>query len=153
MYSRCLLVRLAKLLIHNDCCLLLRILRRRRLQLLLLLLLVRQRQQQSIVMLKSGAWLSGGLFNLKISGTGSLAITTHFDPLVLMVSPDNPLMTDPETTVAWSASLEPKLKATVNFKTVIGKGSGETFQLSFANATGFVIVQPYEETPFNQKEG
>ena len=35
------------------------------------------------------------------------------------------------------------IKADVNLKTLIGKGSGETFQLAFGGQ-GFVMVQPSE---------
>lgn len=106
---------------------------------------------QTVVVLKAGSWLSGGLFNLKISGTGSLALATHFDPMVFAVTPDMPLMTDPESTVAWSASLEPKLKSNITFKTVIGRTSGETFQLKFSGV-GFVLSQPCDELPFGEAQ-
>ena len=51
--------------------------------------------------------LGGGLFNMRFEGTGMLAISTHFDPLTLEVKPGQPVFTDPNATVAWSASLEP----------------------------------------------
>jgi uncharacterized protein (AIM24 family) len=53
-------------------------------------------------------------------------------------------MTDPQATVAWSGELKPELKTNVDFKTLIGKDSGETFQMKF-RGEGFVIVQPFEE--------
>ncbi len=36
---------------------------------------------------KVAAMLSGGLFNAKFSGSGMLAITSHYDPLTLRVTP------------------------------------------------------------------
>jgi uncharacterized protein (AIM24 family) len=99
-----------------------------------------------IKMMSSGAGLTsgGGLFNIRLEGTGMVAITTHFTPITLVVNPDEPVYTDPNATVAWSGGLNPSIKANVDFKTLIGKDSGETFQLKF-QGQGFVIVQPFEE--------
>lgn len=85
-----------------------------------------------------------GLFSLKLSGSGVVAFTAHGKPLVLKVTPDKPLYTDPNATVCWSSSLKRNLKADIGFKTIIGKASGETYQVSF-EGDGFVVVQPYEE--------
>ena len=73
-----------------------------------------------------------------------VAITTHYDPLTLMVSPGNPVMTDPNATVAWSGRLAPELRTDVSMKTLLGRGSGESLQMSF-RGDGFVVIQPYEE--------
>jgi uncharacterized protein (AIM24 family) len=73
-----------------------------------------------------------------------VAISTHFTPLTLRVSPNQPLKTDPNATVAWSGGLSPDLKTDIDFKTLIGKDSGETFQMKF-QGNGFVIIQPFEE--------
>jgi uncharacterized protein (AIM24 family) len=88
---------------------------------------------------------AGGLFNVKLSGSGFIAFTTHGKPLTLGVAPGSPLYTDPNATVAWSASLKPELTANVSFKTFIGRGSGESFQMKF-EGSGIVVLQPYEET-------
>jgi uncharacterized protein (AIM24 family) len=96
------------------------------------------------MMKKVSAMLSGGLFNLEIRGTGMLAITTHYDPLTLVVTPDNPVVTDPNATVAWSGSLQPEFRTDVSLKTFFGRGSGESLQMVF-RGNGFVVIQPYEE--------
>ncbi len=88
--------------------------------------------------------LAGGLFNVKLTGTGLLALTSHYDPLTLAVKPGAPVFTDPNATVAWSGNLEPELKTDVSFKTFLGRGSGDSFQMRF-EGDGFVVVQPYEE--------
>lgn len=88
--------------------------------------------------------MAGGLFSLKLSGTGYIAITTHGQPLVLGVGQGQPLFTDPNATVAWSDGLQTSVKTDVNLKTLIGRASGETFQMRF-DGQGFVVVQPYEE--------
>ncbi|SHK72983.1 AIM24 family protein [Chryseobacterium polytrichastri] len=101
--------------------------------------------KSNITMLKSIAGaLSGGLFQVKLSGTGHIAITTHGDPITLLVTPDAPVFTDPNATVAWSGNLSPDLKTNVSFKSLMGRGSGEEFQMKFSG-NGWVLIQPYEE--------
>ena len=88
---------------------------------------------------------AGGLFSLRLEGSGLVAFTTHGRPLVLQVTPQTPLLTDPGATVAWSGGLRPSFKTDINLGTLIGRTSGETFQLTF-QGEGFVVLQPYEET-------
>jgi uncharacterized protein (AIM24 family) len=88
--------------------------------------------------------LAGGLFNIKLEGSGLIAITTHHDPLTLRVTPQQPVITDPNATVAWSGNLAPNFRTDVSLKTFLGRGSGESIQMEFAG-DGFVVVQPYEE--------
>lgn len=96
--------------------------------------------------------MSGGLFNVKITGSGMVAITTHYDPLVLRVTPQFPVCTDPNATVAWSGSLEPEFKSDISIGTFFGRGSGESLQMSF-KGDGFVLVQPMEEVYFQSGSG
>lgn len=103
-------------------------------------------QHKTTMMKKVAAIASGGLFNVRVSGTGMVAITTHHDPLTLRVTPQMPVFTDPNATVAWSGSLNPSFKTDVSLKTFIGRGSGESFQMKF-EGDGWVVIQPYEETP------
>jgi uncharacterized protein (AIM24 family) len=84
---------------------------------------------------------------VKLEGTGLIAITTHHDPVTLRVTPDRPVFTDPNATVAWSGSLSPEFKTDVSLKTFFGRGSGESFQTKFAGE-GFVVIQPFEERAF-----
>lgn len=99
------------------------------------------------LMKRIAGMLAGGLFNVKLTGTGMIAITTHFDPLALRVTPDRPVLTDPNATVAWSGTLSPTIKTDISLKTFFGRGSGESIQLKF-EGDGFVLVQPYEEAYF-----
>lgn len=96
------------------------------------------------MMKKITGMLAGGLFNVKLEGNGMIAITTHFDPLTIRVSPSSPVTTDPNATVAWSGTLSPEFKTDVSLKTFFGRGSGESVQMLF-QGDGFVVVQPYEE--------
>lgn len=99
-----------------------------------------------ITMMKSlGAMVSSGLFNVRLQGPGMIAITTHFEPMTLLVKPGFPVRTDPNATTAWSGNLAPAFKTDVSLKTFFGRGSGESVQMEF-NGDGFVVVQPFEES-------
>jgi uncharacterized protein (AIM24 family) len=82
---------------------------------------------------------AGGLTNVYLDGPGTVAISTHGDPLV--VTP--PVVTDPDATVAWSTALSPSV--TTNKAIEIGQTSGESIQMSFDGSEGFVVLQPHEE--------
>jgi len=99
------------------------------------------------MMKKMSAMMAGGLFNIHLQGSGMVAITTHYAPITLLVTPDNPVVTDPNATVAWSGTLEPNIRTDVSIKTFFGRGSGESIQTEF-NGSGFVVIQPYEEVYF-----
>ncbi|TWU35255.1 hypothetical protein Q31b_53510 [Novipirellula aureliae] len=96
------------------------------------------------MMKKMTAMIAGGLFNIRLEGSGMVAVTTHYDPLTLPVTPSQPVITDPNATVLWSGNIEPELKTDLQFKTFLGRGSGESVQLRF-QGNGFVVVQPFEE--------
>ncbi|WP_421946157.1 AIM24 family protein [Pedobacter sp.] len=107
--------------------------------------------KNEIKMLKSIAgMMSGGLFQVKLSGSGYIAITTHGEPILLRVSANQPVYTDPNATVAWSENLSPNIKTNLTFGSFIGRGSGESFQLEFFGE-GWVLIQPYEEVKYAQK--
>ena len=107
--------------------------------------------KNEIKMLKSVAgMMSGGLFQVKLSGSGYIAITTHGEPILLRVSANQPVYTDPNATVAWSENLSPNIKTNLTFGSFIGRGSGESFQLEFFGE-GWVLVQPCEEVKYAQK--
>lgn len=96
------------------------------------------------MMRKISSMLAGGLFQMTLQGTGMVAITTHYEPMTLVVSPGQPVYTDPNATVAWSGNLQPNLRTDVSLKTFIGRASGESFQMEFTGQ-GFVVIQPFEE--------
>lgn len=99
------------------------------------------------MMRKITGMLAGGLFNVKLQGTGMVAITSHFQPMTLRVRPNQPVVTDPNATIAWSGSLSPEFKTDISLKTFFGRGSGESIQMLF-QGEGFVVVQPFEEVYF-----
>ncbi|MGH8109131.1 MAG: AIM24 family protein [Arenimonas sp.] len=102
--------------------------------------------ESTITMMKRMAgMMSGGLFNVKLSGRGVVAITSHYEPLTLRVSAQTgPVFTDPNATVAWSDGLMQDFVTDISLGTLLGRGSGESIQLKFSGE-GWVVVQPYEE--------
>ncbi len=78
-----------------------------------------------------------------------VAITSFGEPVTLRVTPDKPVITDPNATIAWSGNLVPELRTDITLKTFIGRGGGESLQ-SVYTGEGFVVIQPCEETDFAQ---
>jgi uncharacterized protein (AIM24 family) len=89
------------------------------------------------------------LFNVQISGSGLVALTTHGEPLVLPVTGNRPVHTDPQATVAWNGGLQPEIHTNLSLGALVGRTSGESVQMRFAGS-GWVMVQPCEETPVVQ---
>ncbi len=101
---------------------------------------------QITLMRKAAGMMAGGLFNVRLSGNGVVAITSHYEPLTLRVSAaTGPIFTDPNATVAWSGNLQPEIVTDISLGTLVGRTSGESIQMKFAG-DGWVVVQPYEET-------
>ena len=90
---------------------------------------------------EGASMMAGGVFNTTFTGTGTVAITAHGTPVVLNV--DAPTYADVQAAVAWSTSLQTSMRRTAGAGALIGRGSGEAFQLVF-NGQGFVIVQASE---------
>lgn len=91
---------------------------------------------------KGGSMVAGGLFNTTLRGTGWVAITTDGDPVVLDAA-EAPTYADANALVAWSIDLQTSIRSTATAGALIGRGSGEAFQVAFSGR-GFVIVQPSE---------
>lgn len=93
------------------------------------------------MMKKAAGVMSGGLFNITLYGRGKVVITTYFEPLTLPVYAGEPVFTDPAATVAWSGDVKPEFHTDINYRTFLGRGSGESIQMKF-EGRGFVIIQP-----------
>ena len=52
-----------------------------------------------------------------------------------------PPLVDPQAAIYWSTDLQPKIKSSFKMGSLIGRGSGESFQLAF-HGPGFVVAQP-----------
>jgi uncharacterized protein (AIM24 family) len=85
--------------------------------------------------------LAAGLSNVTLSGTGQAAISSFGTPFVLQVN--EPTYVDVQAALAWSTSLQTDIKSTFKVGSLIGRGSGESFQMLFTG-NGFVVVQPSE---------
>jgi len=90
---------------------------------------------------EGASMMAGGVFNTVFTGTGQLAITAHGTPVVLTV--DAPTYVDVQAAVAWSSTLKTNVRRTAGAGALIGRGSGEAYQLGFSG-DGFVVVQPSE---------
>ncbi len=91
---------------------------------------------------KGGSIAAGGLFNTTLRGSGWVAITTDGEPVVLNAA-EAPTFADTDAIVAWSIELQTAINKTFTAASLIGRGSGEAFQVAFGGQ-GFVIVQPSE---------
>jgi len=85
--------------------------------------------------------LAGGAFNVVLEGTGKVAVTAQGDPVLLDTS--TPTSADPDSAIAWSGGVRTRVKSDVSFKTILGRDSGETFQILF-EGPGWVLIQPSE---------
>jgi len=90
---------------------------------------------------EGASMMSGGLFNTTFTGTGALAITVYGTPVVLNV--DVPTFVDMQSAVAWSTSLHTGVRKTAKAGALVGRGSGEAYQLALSGQ-GFVVVQASE---------
>ena len=92
--------------------------------------------------------MAGGLFNMSLQGSGWVAIISDGPP-VLLNTGDAPTFADPQAAITWSSGVATAIKTDVKLKNLIGRGSGESLQMSFQGA-GWVLVQPSEGRPVVQ---
>jgi uncharacterized protein (AIM24 family) len=97
-----------------------------------------------VTRVKGGAagMIAGGLFNIHLRGNGLVALLSDGEPVRLDVA-EAPTFADPQSAIAWSGGVTTNLKADVQAKSLIGLGSGESFQLGFSGQ-GWVLIQPSE---------
>ncbi|MFJ5775872.1 AIM24 family protein [Streptomyces sp. NPDC093094] len=87
-----------------------------------------------------------GLWNTKISGQGWVALTSRGKPIVVDCGGgEDETYVDPDALVAWSPNLKVKGKRSFKAQSLIGRGSGEAFQMAFSGQ-GIVVVQPSEDS-------
>jgi uncharacterized protein (AIM24 family) len=92
-----------------------------------------------------GASQGNGLFTTTVEGTGQAAIMSDGPAIVLRVTAQTPLVVDPGAYIAHTGDLRQQLQSAVGWRTLIGEGSGESFQIRF-EGEGLVYVQPSERT-------
>jgi uncharacterized protein (AIM24 family) len=99
--------------------------------------------QWDIKLIRAGIMgaVAGGLFNATLTGSGHAAISSWGTPFVLRI--DQPTFVDVGCVIAWTSSLQVQIKSSLKAGALIGRGSGEAFQMGFSG-DGFVVVQPGE---------
>lgn len=90
-----------------------------------------------------GASQGNGLFTTTVEGSGQAALISDGTPVVLRVTHGTPLQVDPGAYVAHQGDLRQNFQTGVNFRTLLGEGGGEAFQIRF-EGDGLVWVQPSE---------
>jgi uncharacterized protein (AIM24 family) len=86
--------------------------------------------------------MGGGLYNLALRGSGWVAILSDGPPVLLNVA-SAPTFADAQAAITWSSGVTTGIRTDFKMKNLMGRGSGETFQMSFSGQ-GWVLVQPSE---------
>jgi uncharacterized protein (AIM24 family) len=90
-----------------------------------------------------GASQGNGLFTTTVEGHGQVAIMSDGPAVVLRVSPQYPLIVDPGAYIAHQGNVRQSFHSGATFRTFLGEGGGEAFQIRF-EGDGLVYVQPSE---------
>jgi uncharacterized protein (AIM24 family) len=85
-----------------------------------------------------------GLFTTTLAGKGSVAFLAHGGVIELPVTERGPVHVDPQAYVAHRGDVRNKLTAALGWREMVGRGSGEAFQLELSG-NGTVYVQASEE--------
>ncbi|MEU5610580.1 AIM24 family protein [Streptomyces sparsogenes] len=85
-----------------------------------------------------------GLFTTTLEGHGSAAVMAHGGVIQLPIAPGRPVHVDPQAYVAHRGDVRNKLSAALGWREMVGRGSGEAFQLELSGS-GTVYVQASEE--------
>lgn len=92
---------------------------------------------------KGAGMTGGGLFNSVFTGYGKLGLMCEGNPIVIPVTPQQPVCVDTDAVVGWSAHLTTSLHRSQSVGSMLRGGSGEAVQLRL-DGEGFVIVRPSE---------
>ena len=90
-----------------------------------------------------GAATGQGLWTTTIEGQGEVAILSEGEPVALEVGGGKTVFVDPNAYIGHKGQVQSAIHTDVSWKTAIGQGSGESFQLKFTGQ-GTVYVQPSE---------
>ncbi|MFE3525829.1 AIM24 family protein [Streptomyces sp. NPDC059161] len=85
-----------------------------------------------------------GLFTTTLKGHGAVAVMAHGGVIELPISPQRPVHVDPQAYVAHHGDVRNKLSTALGWRDMVGRGSGEAFQLELSGQ-GAVYVQASEE--------
>jgi uncharacterized protein (AIM24 family) len=91
-----------------------------------------------------GASSGQGLFTTTVVGMGPVALlSAGGPPIALEVTPQYPLVVDPDAFVASQGTLTQTFVTDVSWRNLVGESSGEAFSLRF-DGHGVVYIQPEE---------
>lgn len=91
-----------------------------------------------------GATSGQGLFTTTVTGFGTAALlSAGGPPIALAVTPEHPLVVDPDAFIASQGRLDQSFVTDVSWRNLVGESSGEAFSLRFAGS-GVVYIQPEE---------
>ncbi|MFI6120405.1 AIM24 family protein [Streptomyces sp. NPDC051064] len=85
-----------------------------------------------------------GLFTTTLTGHGAVAVMAHGGVIELPITPGRPVHVDPQAYVAHHGDVTNKLSTALGWRDMVGRGSGEAFQLELSG-NGAVYVQASEE--------
>ncbi|MCH0538097.1 AIM24 family protein [Streptomyces sp. MUM 203J] len=85
-----------------------------------------------------------GLFTTTLKGHGAAAVMAHGGVIQLPITPGRPVHVDPQAYVAHHGDVRNKLSTALGWRDMVGRGSGEAFQLELSGS-GAVFVQASEE--------
>ncbi|MFD5870025.1 MULTISPECIES: AIM24 family protein [unclassified Streptomyces] len=85
-----------------------------------------------------------GLFTTTLKGHGAVAVMAHGGVIELPITPGRPVHVDPQAYVAHHGDVTNKLSTALGWRDMVGRGSGEAFQLELSG-NGAVYVQASEE--------
>ncbi|MER7764335.1 AIM24 family protein [Streptomyces sp. NPDC097619] len=85
-----------------------------------------------------------GLFTTTLKGHGAVAVMAHGGVIELPITPNRPVHVDPQAYVAHHGDVRNKLSTALGWRDMVGRGSGEAFQLELSGH-GAVYVQASEE--------
>ncbi|OKI09292.1 hypothetical protein A6A06_00790 [Streptomyces sp. CB02923] len=85
-----------------------------------------------------------GLFTTTLKGQGAVAVMAHGGVIELPITPQGSVHVDPQAYVAHRGDVRNKLSTALGWRDMVGRGSGEAFQLELSGQ-GTVYVQASEE--------
>ncbi|MGY3850080.1 AIM24 family protein [Streptomyces hydrogenans] len=100
--------------------------------------------QGGVMGLVRGQVTGQGLFTTTLRGHGSVAVMAHGGVIELPIVPGRPVHVDPQAYVAHHGDVRNKLSTALGWRDMVGRGSGEAFQLELSGS-GAVYVQASEE--------
>jgi uncharacterized protein (AIM24 family) len=90
-----------------------------------------------------GASSGQGLFTTTVEGNGNIAVISRGNLITLEVAPSYPLFVDPDAFIGYKGSVQQEFVFDVNWRTMVGQASGESYQFKFTGQ-GVVYIQPAE---------